>query len=330
MPPCKTVLDRLDPPLEGRRHRLKYIAGIAEAQLTNNASLVELVVISDNPDEGARIANLWAEVVLEQANMLFDEGDIELALLQDQFNDAVAARAIAEADFQGFRATDNREIIRSELHRITSDYEYYFYEHRFMTILHSDLQNYRQVLLGRELDEMVSFQDELVLLNFQLRTYTNLDFSGEMLTLEGVVLDTISERTVRDFIAVVDEMIVTFDVRLEQVDIQLALLEAQELDLRVQLGDLDFEVGYLGEQVDLARNNYQVLQRKIAETQIDSAINRDPVQLAAPAVPPVISTGLTDRMLVLIGGVVSLVLGVAAAYIRAYWHVISGELLEPT
>jgi hypothetical protein len=185
-------------------------------------------------------------------------------------------------------------------------------------------------LLGRELDEMVSFQDELVLLNFQLRTYTNLDFSGEMLTLEGVVLDTISERTVRDFIAVVDEMIVTFDVRLEQVDIQLALLEAQELDLRVQLGDLDFEVGYLGEQVDLARNNYQVLQRKIAETQIDSAINRDPVQLAAPAVPPVISTGLTDRMLVLIGGVVSLVLGVAAAYIRAYWHVISGDLLEPT
>ncbi len=106
----EALFSRLNPrPAEIKT--LRDLRGMVKARAGTDPSVVRLTVRARDPQEAARIANLWAEIFVTHANRIYGASDEELQQLEGQLAQAQAALEAAEQALIEFQARNQASIL---------------------------------------------------------------------------------------------------------------------------------------------------------------------------------------------------------------------------
>ena len=147
------------------------LRGMVEAKAGTDPSVVQLIVRSSNPQEAARIANLWAEIFVAHANRVYGASDEELKQLEGQLAQAQAELEAAEQALIEFQARNQASILDARLDSLKSDQAHYLADQRAITYILQDIQALREHLARQPSGHAASLADDLTTLLLQLKAF---------------------------------------------------------------------------------------------------------------------------------------------------------------
>jgi uncharacterized protein involved in exopolysaccharide biosynthesis len=168
------VLEALFARLNPRPAEIKTLGdlrGMVEAKAGTDPSVVRLIVRSSNPQEAARIANLWAEIFVAHANRVYGASDEELKQLEGQLAQAQAELEAAEQALIEFQARNQASILDARLDSLKSDQAHYLADQRAITYILQDIQALREHLARQPSGHAASLADDLTTLLLQLKAF---------------------------------------------------------------------------------------------------------------------------------------------------------------
>lgn len=293
------------------------------AKAGGDASVIHLTIRLESPEEAARLANLWAQRVVERLNTLYSGRDRnQLTFFEAQIAIAQQDLRKAENALIEFQKRDIRRSLQKELDNLSLAQQEFLRRKLQIDGLIRD----GQVLL-REFSDIppsASFSEleQVRLLMLQFRQYENLSsFENpaaqiQMLFNPQTEIRVISVDQLRQNL---QNWMLSLETQKEEIDQLLAPYPQNLIDLQTQIEALNQERKRLELERDVAAETYQILNRKYQEVRITMDDSTGDAKIASQALPPIgpASRGMVIYTLAaVLGGVV-----LAAAFIlmRDWW-----------
>lgn len=291
---------------------------VLNAETGRDRSLIHLTVRSSSPRWAAEVANLWAELFIEEASKVYG-GDREedLAFLSLRLQEARAELEEAEAALVEFESRNRAAVVEGELGVLRQTQTDYLLEVRGVEDLRQDILGLRARY--RESPERpVTPGDRLTLLLLQIKVFD----VQETVPFE---IDLVEEGPAPDgrvvgYVSVLDELLSTLEAKEIAVTAELEALEPRILQLQQQLSEAQVDRARLVRRRDVAQETYLTLARKHEEVRITVEDRADEVKLVSRALPPEEPTGSGSVVYTLAGGMVGSFIAAVGVLLVASWR----------
>lgn len=284
------------------------------AQSGTDPSIVRLRAQAQNPNDAARIANIWAETFITRTNEIY--GAQDQAQVQSFEAQAASAEKELQADEQAlidYQAHDQSLFLQNQLsstHQMQVDY---LANQRNITYLLQDVSGLHEQLSKQPAANPSGLADRLTALFLQIKAYKAQ--SDVPIQLQFGNPDIVASASVGEQIAFLDNLSNSMKAQLADTDVRLKALEPQILTLQQQLQQIKAEKDRLTRVRDVARQTSLTLAQKVEETRIAVQSNKGDIQLASLAAVPEAPLSSRKLMNTVLGGVAGLILGVIGAFI---------------
>ncbi|MCJ7737482.1 MAG: Wzz/FepE/Etk N-terminal domain-containing protein [Anaerolineae bacterium] len=294
------------------------LKGALEAESGSDNSLLKLTVQLPDPAAVARVANVWAEVLVVRVNDIYGSSGEDLLFFANQLERAESDLETAETALIGFQSTNKVQILQNQLAAKLADQNQYLEQLRAIDNLTRDIRDLRTQLLDQPAHYRVTFGDRLTVLSLQVRSFNAQ--TGMPIQLQVTTPDALSDQTLDEQLELLDELISTLTARADDVPDQLSILEPEILDVQRSLELASTEYSRLTRSRDLASDTYTMLARKVEESQIAAADDKGQVVLASYAAVPSSPVGPKKLMNTAIGAVVGGMLSVLGVFAIEWWR----------
>ncbi len=303
---------------------------IFQVKSGSDTSILKLIVTTDNPEESARLANLWATFLIHKANTVYFGQDQQLTFLENQMENAKNDLDQAENALVDFQAQNQLQILTNQLNSVLQNQRDYLAIQRNIYYLDHSLQGLRSQLISNPGDQ-ATIADQLSALLFQIQTYNSQPIgsvesqpigSVQTLPLQIQFTDPAAFGSLDNQvqITILDNLAKSIQDRSTQVAKDLKTFDPQILSLQQSVQQYQSDQDQLENTRDNAQKTYTTLAQTVDQTRISSRDPSNELQLASSALPP--SQPLSRNRLrnTLVGGFTGGILAVIAVLVLDWWR----------
>ena len=315
------VLEALFSRLNPRPAEIKTLRDLREmvkARAGTDPSVVRLTVRARDPQEAARIANLWAEIFVTHANRIYGASDEELQQLEGQLAQAQAALEAAEQALIEFQARNQASILEARLDSLKSDQDHYLADQRAITYILQDIQALREQLARQPGERPASLADDLTALFLQIKAF-NAQASAPI-QLQVNSAESLSNRSIGETMALLNDIARALEAKSVEIKQRLEELQPQILSLQRQLQEIYTESDRLTRQRDLAKETYTALARKVQEMRIAVQGAQRTAELGSRAAVPEEPASPRKLLNTAVAGTLGLMLSTMGAFAAEWWR----------
>lgn len=295
---------------------LEDIKAKTEVELDVASNSMQLIVTSDEPKDAAELVNLWASILVSQANDLFGEDLDNGETLEAQFVQTQADREAAQQALVTFEAQNQASILTTRLNTQQTVYGQLLADQAKLTQVLQDIETLQAQLSSQPASQPVTTEIEFTVLLLQLKAY-NLDILLPQLQLSPESSETL--RTAGVINSQLDQLHEVLEEKITYIALQLEPLQTEILQLQSQIKDLDSTREQLQQNYQVTSDTYVTLARKMKETKISNEVSGSIVKLAGEAIVPENPVGPKTLLNTMIAGTMGLVLGIFGVIARDFW-----------
>jgi uncharacterized protein involved in exopolysaccharide biosynthesis len=291
---------------------------MVKARAGTDPSVVRLTVRARDPQEAARIANLWAEIFVTHANRIYGASEEELQQLEGQLAQAQAALEAAEQALIEFQARNQASILEARLDSLKSDQDHYLADQRAITYILQDIQALREQLARQPGERPASLADDLTALFLQIKAF-NAQASAPI-QLQVNSAESLSNRSIGETMALLNDIARALEAKSVEIKQRLEELQPQILSLQRQLQEIYTESDRLTRQRDLAKETYTALARKVQEMRIAVQGAQRTAELGSWAAVPEEPASPRKLLNTAVAGTLGLMLSTMGAFAAEWWR----------
>ncbi|MBK8985264.1 MAG: hypothetical protein IPM39_04155 [Chloroflexi bacterium] len=267
---------------------LETLRAMTEASAGADPSLLRLSVTYGQPETTAQIANLWAELFVNQANKIFgNQGGEQLVYFESQQESAAQELARAEQSLIEFQARNRSLVLENQLMSLQQSQANQLAKQQQIGTILQDIQGLQSQLEQGARDAASSYSDQLTALLLQIRAFGG-SFNSELAVPWQLQIDAnqFASTSRSEQIAFLAGLQTALTAQLAEVETNAAVLEPQILVLQQQKQEMDTENNRLTRNYTLAEETYTALARKVEEERITSQDTNSGVQIASRTAVP--------------------------------------------
>jgi hypothetical protein len=241
-----------------------------------NNMLVTLSVQGESRQNTALLANTWANLAIENINMIFfglDEG--QKTFFAEQVVGAKLAMDQAEADLVVFAKGDPRVGLSNQLETLIATQRESLYQIRSLVTAKQDLLDLVAQLDAEPANDPLDPSYRLSLTLLQTRIYSGLNWESSPIQVLVDLTDLSDTKTVGGFKAMLENMLDQIDLRIENLDQEQVSLTPQISALQAEIQIIDNEEQTLKMEYNRLKKNYELMAVKLDEVNITLAGNSD-------------------------------------------------------
>ncbi len=272
------------PPSTNRIESLHSLRNMLEATSGGDPSLIRLKSRSGDPEEAARIANVWADIFISRTNTIYGRNTEQADFFAGQLARAQVDLEATESALIAFQSQNQLSILDNRLESLLQVQADYLAEQRNITFLIQNTRSTRAQLAAQPADYSMAFADELTALLLQIRAFNPQSETPFQFLIDST--ETLSTQSVTEQIAQLDILVTVLNNHSQEVREKLADLEPDILALQGEIQQAKSELERLTYAQDLARETHQTLARKVDESRIAAADSGGEVVFASRAAVP--------------------------------------------
>lgn len=288
-----------------------------------DASIINLTMRLESPEEAARLANLWAQRVVERLNALYSgQEQSQLTFFETQIAIAQQNLRNAENILADFEGRNPVKALQTQLDALLLRQQDLLWRKQQIELLQRDGQALLAEIENLNLADTLPSDLQTRLLVLQLRQYDNptSDENNTALPRYQLALPVASTaQTVGDFRASVQQWLRALENQLNEIDVLLAEYPQNLTELQNQIEALQQERQRLELERDVAADTYTTLNRKYQEVRISMDDSTGDAKIASLALPPIRPASRGTVTYTLVALVAGVVLAAAFVLIRDWW-----------
>ena len=299
---------------------LDDLQGQLIAEPASDPSLIRLKAHSADPQMAAQLVNIWAEVFVARAGLLYGQDQANLQLYTHQLADAKTALDDAEGALAAFQSTNQITLLTAQLNSQQASITDYLNRRHGLDLLGQDAGDFVAHLNALPATRPASPVDDLALLAITNRVYG----SGSTLPVQMQLAagQPLVGPTVADQLALANSLSGAIAARLADIDGQVAALQPQILALQGQVAEAQVKEDGLTRARDLASGAYKQLAGQVQAAALVAQASFNTVQIASRADLPGTKIGPHRTINTLLGGLLGFVFGVVLALILSLWRAV--------
>jgi uncharacterized protein involved in exopolysaccharide biosynthesis len=279
--------------------------------------LLYLRARSENPEDAAEIANLWAEIFVSLGNEVYaNRGESNLQFYEDQFASASARLDAANESLVDFQAQNRLALVTNELTSLNLTHAEIISHTQSLRTLRDEIQAAR-IQQDQLSANPIGQADEFTVLSLQARAFQLQETLPFVFQTTGEVAADTDRRNLIEFLTSLEDMVTEMENASAN---RLAEIEPQLLSLQHEFERLNAETTRLTVNRDLALETYSLLSRKLDEERIAVQDTNSGFRVASQASVPQ-SPGATNQVLAaLMGAVIGAILSSAGIILYTWWR----------
>lgn len=292
------------------------------AKAGSDPSVITLTIRVKSPEEAARLANLWAQRVVERLNTLYSGQDqSQLTFFEAQIAIAQQNLRKAENTLAEFEGRNSVRVLQTQLDLLILRQRELLWRKQQIELLQQD----GQALLAEVNNLMNSVPAELQtrLLVLQLRQYGNpvsadsgsAAFSQFQLALPAAF----ASQSVGEFRLAVEQWLNGLENQAREIENLLAEYPQNLTELQNQIETLNQERERLDLERNIAADTYATLKRKYQEVRISMDDSTGDAKIASRALPPIRPASRGVVTYTLVAAVAGIAIAAAFVLIRDWW-----------
>jgi len=310
------VIADLGDVLEEEDREIHAFSGMVEAASSADPSLIALKVSSRDPVKATRIANTWADVVIQEINNLYGQTDEEAQFFEEQVTTAETNLKSAEDALIAYQATNQTNILNTRIAAMQSSLRAYYDAAQAVQLVTQDAHNLIARLRLQPSDAPASLGDDLTSLFLEVQS---LSTKHQLpIELQVTSVQSFSGKTVGEQIQLLEDMVSTLSDKAAALEAEAEKLKPQILDLQEQQQEALTEYERLQLNVSTAKEVYLTVVRKAEESRIAAESEGDEVRLASYAAVPTKPVSPKKKLNVAVAGALGLFVGVFGAFAWEY------------
>jgi uncharacterized protein involved in exopolysaccharide biosynthesis len=314
------VLEALFSRLNPRPAEIKTLRDLRErvkAGAGTDPSVVRLTVRARDPQEAARIANLWAETLVAYADRVYGARE-ELQQLEGQLAQAEAELEAAEQALIEFQARNPAGLLEAQLDSLRQKQRDYLGAQRAIADILQDIRALQERLAHQPEDRPASAADALVVL--WLRIHALTPPISPSIQLQAGSAASPSGPSVREVRALLSDMARDLEAKSAEIGPRLKELGPQILQLQKQLQEIYTEQDRLTRRRDLAKETYTALARKVQETRLAAQGAQRTARLSSRASAPEEPVSPRKLLNTAMAGTLGLMLSTMGVFVVEWWR----------
>lgn len=310
------VIATLDNVLEEEEREFHVFSKMVEATSGADPSLIALKASSRDPVKAARIANVWADVVVQEINDLYGQTDEEAQFFEEQVTIAEANLKSAEEALIAYQATNQTNILNTRIAALQSSLRAYYDAAQAVQLVIRDAHNLIARLRLQPSDAPASLGDDLASLLLEVQSLS----TQQQLPIEFQVtsVQSFSGKTVGEQIQLLEDMVSTLSDKVAALEAEAEKLKPQILGLQEQQQEALTEYERLKRTVDTTKEVYLTVVRKAEEARIAAESGGDEIRLASYAAVPTKPVSPKKKLNVAVAGMLGLFVGVFGVFAWEY------------
>ena len=283
-----------------------------EAKAGADPSLVRLAVTCADPQQAQAIANAWAGLYTSYVNELYQQRSSDAAFFEAQVAEARAKLEAAEQALIDYQATNPINLVDARLSSRQTALANYLAAEQSLTSIIQDARSLQQQLARQNAGGLVTLADELSALYLQVDALNAQASVPIQLQIGGG--GSLAGRTVAEQAALLGSLAQALQDKSVEIQQQVEALEPEILSLQEAQQAAKIQLDRLTRDRDVAGDTYLALTRKLDEANVAAQGSSGVVRLASQAAAPTEPIAPRKGLNTVLGGLLGLILGVAAAF----------------
>jgi uncharacterized protein involved in exopolysaccharide biosynthesis len=297
---------------------LTTLRRMVAATSEGDPSLVILTVTSRSPEDAAGIANVWADTLVVRGSALYGQGEADAAFFEAQAQEAQVALERAESALVDFQARNQISILGAKLDSLRQAQADYLGQQRSIGYIIQDVEGLGAQLAEQAADQSASLADSLTALLLQIKAFNAGSSTPVQLQVDGNA--SIADKSPAEQRAFLESLVATLRAKSAEIDGRLAELEPQILSSQRDLQAITVERDRLTRTLDLARDTYVTLARKLEEARISAQEENGTLHVGSHAAVPELPVGPRRMFNTAVAGAAGLMIGVIVAFVAEFWR----------
>mgnify|MGYP005844826417 CR=1 FL=1 len=306
------ILPKVSERLPEEQRTVTALRSMVSAKSGQDASIIELTVSSGDPELAAFIANIWADDFAAMVEEVYGQSASEIASFEEQLQQAEARRQAAEQAVIAFQARNPSAVLQAQLQDKQNALNSYLATQRAIERVVQDAKSLKERLAMQAGSNKATLGDDLSALMLEVNSLSSSVSLPLQLQIQGS--ESLSDKTVAEQIAFLDNLVTTLAAKTTELDAKIAAVQPELLSLQRELETVQTEQTRLEEERSIARDLYHSLTLKLEEARLGQGTNGREVQVAARALPPTSPSSPRKMMMLGIAGALGLMVGVFAAF----------------
>jgi uncharacterized protein involved in exopolysaccharide biosynthesis len=307
---------------------LSVLSQMVEAHSEGDESLVRLAVRSQSPQDAAKLANAWADILVSEVARIYGGSEADVGFFEEQSAQALESLNAADAALIEFESENYLSIIEAQLESLLQTHEDYLGAQRNISYLIQDIQGLMEQMAYQPESQTVSFADALTALLLQIKAFDSqagIPEDGSVRAPAPIELqisggESISDMTRAQQIDFLNNLKTALSAKSTEIDVQLLELQPETLELQRQLQEGTADEERLTRAQEIASDTYLTLARKLDEARIASQQETGLLQVGSHASVPEHPVSRGRLSAAAAAGMLGLLIGIAFAFILEHWQ----------
>jgi uncharacterized protein involved in exopolysaccharide biosynthesis len=315
------MLNQMDLPTVRSVNQLQ---GMLNAELGSDPRLLRLSVTDTEPAAASQIANVWAEVVMNQVNGIYgNQNNNDILFYEQQLAQSEAAYETAAENLVAFQEINQSALISNTLSTRLTEHALLLDEQQKINQLSVEIENFQAQISALPNNTAATFADQWTALRLQLSAY-NSSIADEFTSFNFATdanLNLIGE-DIDQQINFLNRLQDTLDQKEIYIEERLLVLESTILELQSQLQASLLQGNNLVREIELQDELIRSLSLKLQEEQLRGGNDITGLQIISEARTPEKPTNSTQGVLLIaiaagvgVGGVL-----LSLFVVRLWWR----------
>ncbi len=284
----------------------------------SDRALLRLSAQTTDPVLSARVANRWAELVIQQANAIYGlQNDDQVLFFQEQLSQAEATLQTAETNLIQFQEINRTSVISNTLSFYNKEQADLLANQQIINRLLQDSENLQNQVNSSPDNNPATFTDQLTALNMQLEAY-EANTGPIILQLDSSM--TLIGSTQNEQATFLEGFNEQLQAKLSIVEARLTTLEPEILTLQKAWQEAVIEKQRLERNRLVAEETYLSLARKAQEEQIIAQDTQSGLRLLSRASEPTEAESRRTLLATVLAGAAGFALSALYVLAKAWWQ----------
>jgi len=296
--------------------QLHILSDMVKAASSADPSLIALKVQSRDPMKAARLANIWADIVVREINALYGQRAKEAQFFEAQMQTAEDNLKNAEEALIAYQANNQTSILNTKIAAMQQSLRNYYDAAQAVQLVIGDANNLVARLRLQPSDAPASLVDDLASLFLAVQSLSTRYQLPIELQVDSA--QSFSGKTVGEQISFLEDMVATLSDKVMALEAEAEKLKPQILELQEQRQAAQTEYDRLQRNVDTAQEVYLTIVRKAEESRIAAESEGDEMRLASYAAVPTKPVSPKKALNVAVAGALGLFVAVFGVFAWEY------------
>jgi uncharacterized protein involved in exopolysaccharide biosynthesis len=298
----------------------------------SDPTIIFLGVLLDSPQEAARLANYWADLVVERANRLYSgQDESQVLFFESQIEASMANLEAAEARLVEFERRSEIEPLRTQYNELLLVQKEALRKQRVLGDAVRDAEGLLEQVAVFGRDQTIPSWLGLNFTLLQVRVYGDAsagDAGSQSSPIQLQLADSVGMQPVAasDFRSGVQNWIQASLDQIQELEVIQSQTAAVVTDLQGRIQDLENEKQRLALDYQLTKDTYTIMNKKYAEVLITIDDTSGDTKIASLSIPPQLPESRNVVRNTAVALVLGFILSIVLVLFMDWWVV---EVKEP-